>query len=219
MAKRIRTVDISKDIVIPASPHLVKDGGVYVAPLASPLVVQTSVPITLTSDLQGDFAMLELPSGGDYVAFFKAAEATILQQCVAHRGAWFKDSATDETLVAAFKSFVDGQTLKVRIADEALAFDQRKEPIDPVDIPSGTHVRVVLELSRACFGKTTFGAMWKLVQIQALPSLACLFKDGNDEPPLAPPQEEAEADGEAEAEGQQAPGDGDDESPDAREFA
>jgi hypothetical protein len=78
----------------------------------------------------------------------------------------------------------------------------------------------VLELSRACFGKTTFGAMWKLVQIQALPSLACLFKDGNDEPPLAPPQEEVEVDGEAETEeGQQAPGDGDDESPDAREFA
>jgi hypothetical protein len=164
--------------------------------------------------------MFELPTGGEYVALFKAIEGTILQQCLEHRTVWFKDSATEETLVAAFKSFVDGKSLKVRIADDVMAFDERKDHTDPADIPAGTHVRVVMELSRACFGKTTFGAMWRLLQIQALPRLACLFKedDGENVVVPAPPQDIAIVDDDAETQEKGSVVDVDD-TPDAREFS
>lgn len=175
-----------------------KTGGLYAACLASPLVVQTPV-VRLAGPPTESHAHLGLPPG--FARFAREAERLVLDAALARREDWFRRAVDPGALRASFKSFVrddarevrdgDGPAsaaawLRVRVSDDLAAFDAAGEPLDADDLVDlgGARVRAVLRLDRACFGRTEFGAVWALDQLQLAPAppvRRCLIDPAADE--------------------------------------
>lgn len=153
---------------------LEKTGGLYTARLAEPLVVQTP-PLVLASPLDDEdgnplpHCHVTLPAV--FRHFVQQAEELVLEACLVNKAGWFRRHLDDDSLRASFKPFCKpGGALKIKVPRDALVFDSdgmllRREEVEP-----GTSVRCLLELSRVCFGRTEFGAMWSLVQAQCAPA-------------------------------------------------
>lgn len=152
---------------------LEKLGGSYVARLARPLLVQTPV-LELSSPLDDDegepvaHAHLTLPRG--FQQFAQATEAAVLEACLANKAEWFRRPLEDASLRASFKEFCKGQHLKIKVPRDALVFDSQGTMVKREGIAPGASVRCLLELSKVCFGRTEFGAMWTLRQAQTAPA-------------------------------------------------
>ncbi len=162
-----------------------REGKLYIVKLKDKLVVQTPV-LTLTTPLvddEGDplpFATLAVPS--QFGAFARRVEALVLEACVANKADWFRKDLDDDALRAGFKTFLrPNGTLKIKVPEDAAVFDADKRPIAPGDVTAGTQVRAIIELSRISFGKTEFGAMWRLVQARAVATPECLIEDVADD--------------------------------------
>lgn len=154
---------------------LEKVGGLYVASLATPLLVQTP-PVTLASPLDDEdgtplpHVHLALPR--DACQFAQRVEDLVLEACLANKEAWFRRPLEDATLRASFKPFFKAgeRALKVKVPRDALVFDDAGTLLCHGDVAVGSTVRCLLELSRVCFGRTEFGAMWSLRQAQRAPA-------------------------------------------------
>lgn len=162
-----------------------REGKLYIVKLKDKLVVQTPV-LTLTTPLvddEGDplpFATLAVPS--QFGAFARRVEALVLDACVANKAEWFRKDLDDDALRTGFKTFLrPNGTLKIKVPEDAAVFDADKRPIAPGDVAAGTQVRAIIELSRISFGKTEFGAMWRLVQARAVATPECLIEDVADD--------------------------------------
>lgn len=162
-----------------------REGKLYVVRLAEKLTVQTP-PMTLTSqlvDADGEalpFATFVAPA--HLAAFLKKVEAAVLSACLQHKAEWFKKELDDDALRSGFKSFLRANgTFKVKVPEDCVVFDSAKAPIAPGDVPTGTQVRAVLELAKISFGKTEFGAMWRLVQARTVATPECLIDDTTDD--------------------------------------
>lgn len=158
---------------------LAKEGGVYVARLHEPLLIQTP-PLTLVAPLDDDedgtparHAHLALPP--KFARFVQRVEATVLDAGLANKAAWFRRPLEDDALRASFKPFLKEDILRVRLPRDVLVFDAGGQLVERSSVGPGTPVRCLLSMSTLCFGRTEFGAMWSLVQAQTLP------------PPPAPP--------------------------------
>lgn len=174
-----------------------KAGKTRVAPLAQPVLLQTpafelTAPI-LTED--GDAipcAYLRPPS--EFLDLLERTEKHILDLCVAVKADW-APSKTDDDLRANFKSFLKEGTLKASLPDHCLFFDAAKAPCARADV--GTHARAILQLERVVFGKTEFGALWRVVQLQALPEPEgpkCLMLSDEEEGGPAPADDDDDDD-------------------------
>lgn len=152
---------------------LEKLGGSYVARLATPLLVQTPV-LALASPLDDDegepvpHAHLTLPRG--FQQFAEATEAAVLEACLANKAEWFRRPLEDASLRASFKQFCKGQHLKIKVPRDALVFDSQGSLVERETVAPGASVRCLLELTKVCFGRTEFGAMWTLRQAQTAPA-------------------------------------------------
>lgn len=162
-----------------------REGKLYVVKLKDRVVVQTPVMTLTTPLVDGDgdplpFATLAAP--GPFGAFVRRVEGLVLDACLANKADWFRKDLDDDALRAGFKSFLrPNGTLKVKVPEDAAVFDADKRPIAPGDLGAGTQVRAILELSRVSFGKTEFGAMWRLVQARAVATPQCLIEDTQDD--------------------------------------
>lgn len=152
-----------------AFEELQKQGNLYVAPLAAPLLVQTP-PLTLGSPLEDEdgsplpHAHLGLPKAVEH--FARAAERAVLEAALTNKAAWFRRPIEDASLRASFKQFCREGHLKVRVPRDALVFDSGGTLVTRESVAVGSSARCLLELSKVCFGRTEFGAMWTLVQAQ-----------------------------------------------------
>lgn len=174
---------------------LEKSGGVYVARLPTPLEVVTP-PLTLLSPLldedggEAGHALLKLSP--EFEAFAEEVERRVLEACLANKDTWFRRRLDDDALRASFKQLCKGGTLKVKLRPGAAVFDACGEPVAPGDVDAGARMKCLLELTKVCFGKTEFGAMWSLAQARLAPPPAsapkCLIgdDDGAAEAPVAP---------------------------------
>ena len=148
---------------------LVRDGTVYVSSLETPLVLHTPTvtlagPLLMDEELQ-DIVTLKFKK--THLDAFCAVEDALKTMAISHKAEWFKnEELTDETIAAAFKSFVDvdAKTLRVRVDDQLGVFGADKSPQDPP--PQGTRVKAVLSLERATFTKSQFGAVWTLKHLR-----------------------------------------------------
>lgn len=158
---------------------LAKDGGVYVARLSEPMLIQTP-PLTLVASLDDDedgtparHAHLALPP--KFARFVKRVEAAVLDAGMANKAEWFRRPLEDDALRASFKPFLKDDILRVRLPRDVLVFDADGQLVERSSVGPGAAVRCLLDMSKLCFGRTEFGGMWSLVQAQTLP------------PPPAPP--------------------------------
>lgn len=162
----------------------------YVVPLAPPLVVQTT-PVQLASGLDDpSVPFVFVPAEGALGAFFRDAEAAVLDACVANKDTWFAKKFDDDTVRRGFKSFFSENGFKLKVPADVACFDAARRPIGREDLPAGSTVRLVLELGRVSFGRHEFGATWKVMQALQVPT-ECLF---TEEPDPAEAEAEPEAD-------------------------
>lgn len=188
-------VDLDVALAPEAFAPLEKVGPVYVARMAQPLLVQTP-PVTLASPLDDEdgtpLPHVHITLSRQFQQFVQRAEDLVLSACLANKVAWFRRPLEDASLRASFKPFfkAGSGTLKVKVPRDALVFDDSGILLCHEDVPPGTSVRCLLELSRVCFGRTEFGAMWSLRQAQRVASPAaqpkCMIDPSADCSPVQP---------------------------------
>jgi hypothetical protein len=199
-----RNADPTRRLAPQAFLPVEKAGGMYVARLAEPLLVQTP-PLTLASPLGADddgyapsHAHLALPRA--FEQFARGVEALVLEAALANKAEWFRRAIGDDVLRARFKEFCRTRHLKVKLAPGFVAFDAAGQPVALDTLEAGGSLRCVLQLTRVCFGRTEFGAAWSLVQAQTAPPPPppprCLIdpsvEQEDDDPPGPPHQADAE---------------------------
>jgi hypothetical protein len=177
MAIPYRNVDLSKVTY----GQMIKDTSarLYVVPVDPEIVIQTT-PMTLVTGLEDpDVSFAYVQPDARLEAFFKDAEKTIADACIEHKNEWFAvaKNLEDDALRRGFKSFFsDNQGFKVKVSPDVPCFDASKNPVGREDIPAGTVIRAICELSRVCFGRHEYGSTWKILQLQVVPTV-CLIKD------------------------------------------
>ena len=153
----------------------------YVVPIDPVARIQTT-PVKLTPTLADpDIPFVFIEPDANLRAFLQKTEKTIEDACVANKSSWFAVSKhlEDDVLRRGFKSFFSDSGFKVKVPVDVACFDAAKRPIGREDVPVGSVVRLVLELSRICFGKHEYGATWKVAQVQLVPT-TCLIDDSED---------------------------------------
>lgn len=173
-----RRVDLDVALADFGPPH--KVGPSREAPLARPLLVQTPT-VTLASPLW-DASEDESPPhthlhlAPAFAEFAARVEAAVVQAALVHKDEWFGPGTHDRTVAAAFKPLCKpGGHLKVALPPGVGVFDPAGQQIAHEALAVGDAIRCILRLDAIILGRTEFGAMWTLVQVQARP------------PPPAPP--------------------------------
>lgn len=182
--KHLKSVDVGESVVLAAAP--VKEGGMYVAHLETPLAVYSpAVRLSLNDD---GTATLSTASG-TAKRFFGAVEAEVVRRVTdAHGTEGWLSETTGDALSAGFKTFIQccgacvsgdacecttdaSWCLVVRAVQEEVAFFAADgAEVCAQDVEAGAPCRAALELTRVCFGRTTWGAMWRLKQVRLSPA-------------------------------------------------
>ena len=171
-----KTVDLASLTILP----ITKESKSYIARIEPRLVIQTP-PIQVTSPLvcDGDhMPFVYLRVTGPFEKYLKETEEKVLNFCVAHKKDWLKRDLDDDAIRHCFKSFFKDDSIKVMVPEDVVVFDATKSTIDRDGL--GNNVRAILELNRIVFGKTEFGAMWRVLQLQTVESPRCLIDDSLD---------------------------------------
>ena len=158
-----------------------RDGKVYAVRLKRRLLIQTPAVALATALVDADGEVMpfsHLAPVGHFAAFLHRTEAAVLAACLANKDTWFRGAVEDDALRAKFRTFFrPNGTVRVKVPEDVEVFDAAKSPAAPGDVPAGAQVRCILELAKISFGKSEFGASWKIVQVQALPLPRCLITD------------------------------------------
>jgi len=149
-----------------------KENGVYFVPLKKPVLIQTPV-VKLTEPISGDSTVVRV-SGG-FAKFVKNHEENMLRLTKENKTRWFKNGIEDSALDSGFKSFLESDTLKVKISDEFAAFDTDGDFIDST-FCTPAEVRCILKISGVWFGSAEFGSIMSLVQTQLAKLPKCSIK-------------------------------------------
>ena len=152
--------------------ELRKENGVYFAPLMNPVLIQTPV-VRLMNPISGD-SMIVRVSGG-FAKFVKNHEENMLRLTKENKNKWFKNGIDDDALDGGFKSFLESDTLKVKISDDFAAFDTAGDFIDST-FCTPAEVRCILKISGVWFGSVEFGSIMSLVQTQLVKLPKCSIK-------------------------------------------
>lgn len=171
-AKALKNVDISEEIA-GFSSVLVRDGGVYISTRETPLLVQTPA-LVFDADLTEDDTFVNIRPKN--TTFFKEVENAVLALALVNKGSWFREDIADDLITNSLRSFVEDDTVRVRVSEGFVAFDVNKTRI-PFPVAAGVRVKAVLELERITFSKTQFGAVWNLKQVRLVEDSRYLFDE------------------------------------------
>jgi len=146
--------------------ELTKENGMYTVKFA-PVYVQT--PVVVLEEHQRRFAILRLPQKfRDFVAHL---EKSVGEAAKDNREKWFKSPLGDDDIAQGLKTFLDGQSLKVKVDEDFVLFDKTETCIDEIKTP--LQVRCILKASEICFGKSEFGTIFTLKQAQIVKTPKC----------------------------------------------
>lgn len=159
---------------------VVKQNKLYVANLTNPVVIQTP-PVALVSSLAEDVPFVYIRPTSEFAQFLKSVEAFVLEQSIRNRVDWFRKDLDADALRHNFKSFFREDDFKVKVTGDIASFNAAREPIGPEELDVGKQARCVLELTRICFGRQEFGAMWRLVQVREVVVPECMIDDALEE--------------------------------------
>jgi hypothetical protein len=150
-----------------------KENGVYFVPLRNPILIQTPVIKLLEFISSGNSAIVRVCDG--FAKFVKNHEENVLNLVKKNKTLWFKNDIKDSALDSGFKSFLESDTLKVKILDDFTAFDTSGDFIDST-FCTPAEVRCILKISGVWFGSTEFGSIMSLVQTQLAQLPKCSIK-------------------------------------------
>lgn len=163
-----------------------KDERVYVSDLTAPISV-LSPTVTLDS-VSGPFAWLRVNDA--FAGVLSQVDSNVVDAVTARKDEVLGKPVTDEFLREHYKTFLDGDVLKVRVDPDVTVFDHLARGVFLDEVPLGARVRCALDLRRVCFGRAEWGAMWRLVQLRTLPDGECVValddEGPGEEDPEAP---------------------------------
>jgi len=149
-----------------------KENGVYFVPLQKPVLIQSPV-VKLLEPISGVSTIVKVSSG--FSKFVKNHEENMLRITKENKAKWFKNDIEDSALDGGFKSFLESDTLKVKISDDFASFDTDGDYIDST-FCTPAEVRCILKISGVWFGSTEFGSILSLVQTQLAKVPKCSIK-------------------------------------------
>lgn len=149
-----------------------KENGVYFVPLRKPVLIQTPV-VKLLEPISGVSTVVRVPDG--FAKFVKNHEENMLKLTKENKTRWFKDDIENSALDSGFKSFLESDTLKVKISDDFAAFDTAGGFIDST-FCTPAEVRCILKISGVWFGSVEFGSIMSIVQTQLTKLPKCSIK-------------------------------------------
>lgn len=153
-----------------------KENGVYFLPLKTPVMIQTPV-VRLAKPLQGDSTVLHVLD--NFARFVNSHDDSVLRVTKENKGSWFKKYIEDSSLEAGFKSFLDSNTLKVKISEDLASFDNDGTFIGN-DFCTPAEVVCILKISGIWFGSMEFGSIMSLVQVQLVKPPKCSIKTSRE---------------------------------------
>lgn len=172
-------VSVSEAIALDA---VAKQNKLYVANLSTPLRVSTP-PVELCTPLTQDAPFVLVKPSGRFAAFLRDVEAEVLRQCVDRKKEWLRKEVDDDEVRSRFKSFfAEDGAFKLKAHGEVAVFDEDGNPAGPEEASVGRHVRCVLELTRVCFGRQEFGAIWRVEQARLARVPPCLLPEADVDP-------------------------------------
>lgn len=149
-----------------------KENGVYFVPLKKPVLIQTPV-VKLLEPISGVSTVVRV-SGG-FAKFVKNHEENMLRITKENKIKWFKSDIENSALDSGFKSFLESDTLKVKISDDFAAFDTAGDFIEST-FCTPAEVRCILKISGVWFGSVEFGSIMSLAQTQLAKLPKCSIK-------------------------------------------
>jgi hypothetical protein len=149
-----------------------KENGVYFVPLRKPVLIQTPV-VKLLEPISGVSTVVKV-SGG-FAKFVKNHEENMLRITKENKTKWFKNDIENSALDSGFKSFLEHDTLKVKISDDFASFDTDGDFIEST-FCTPAEVRCILKISGVWFGSAEFGSIMSLVQTQLAKLPKCSIK-------------------------------------------
>lgn len=149
-----------------------KENGVYFVPLRKPVLIQTPV-VKLMEPISGVSTAVKVSDG--FAKFVKNHEENMLKLVKENKTKWFKNDIENSALDSGFKSFLETDTLKVKISDDFAAFDTAGDFIDST-FCTPAEVRCILKISGVWFGSAEFGSIMSLVQTQLAKLPKCSIK-------------------------------------------
>lgn len=149
-----------------------KENGVYFVPLKKPVLIQTPV-VRLMEPITGNSTTVKV--SGSFAKFVKNHEENMLKLTKENKTKWFKNGIEDSALDGGFKSFLESDTLKVKIIEDFAAFDTAGEFIENT-FCTPAEVRCILKISGMWFGAAEFGSIMSLVQTQLAKLPKCSIK-------------------------------------------
>ena len=145
-----------------------KENGMYIVPFSKPLVIQT--PVVVLNEPLTNTASLKVSA--KFAKFIDGVEQSILAATKVNKSLWFKKDLDNSTIEGGFKSFLDGNNLKVKVDKDLASFDEEERLIgNDFETPIG--VRCILEASEINFGQLEFGVIFSLVQVQLVKPPKC----------------------------------------------
>lgn len=171
------------DLTAQAFEPLAKRNKLYVAALSPPLLVQTP-PVELATSLgDADAPFAYLKPVGQFAEWLRSVEAWVVDTVIERKEEWLASRGMDDdALRHNFKSFFRDEDggFKVKVEEDVAMFGVDASPAGVEEAVAGQSVRCVLELSRVCFGRQEFGAMWRLAQARLVDVPPCLIDDAAD---------------------------------------
>jgi hypothetical protein len=149
-----------------------KENSVYFVPLRKPVLIQTPV-VKLLEPISGVSTIVKV-SGG-FAKFVKNHEENMLRITKENKTKWFKNDIENSALDSGFKSFLEHDTLKVKISDDFASFDTDGDFIEST-FCTPAEVRCILKISGVWFGSAEFGSIMSLVQTQLAKLPKCSIK-------------------------------------------
>lgn len=149
-----------------------KENSVYFVPLRKAVLIQTPV-VKLLEPISGDSTIVRVSSG--FAKFVKNHEENMLKLVKENKSNWFKNEIDESALDSGFKSFLESDTLKVKISEDFAAFDTDGGFIDNT-FCTPAEVRCILKISGVWFGSSEFGSIMSLVQTQLVKLPKCSIK-------------------------------------------
>lgn len=149
-----------------------KENGVYFVPLRKPVLIQTPV-VKLLEPISGVSTVVKVSDG--FIKFVKNHEENMLKIVKENKNKWFKNDIENSALDSGFKSFLESDTLKVKISDDFAAFDTAGDFIDST-FCTPVEVRCILKISGVWFGSAEFGSIMSLAQTQLVKLPKCSIK-------------------------------------------
>ncbi len=160
-----------------------KDSKLYCVKFADVLRIQTQVVTCLESitNSKGDLSpYLFIQPDKELETFLEDFDRFVQDNAYESRDSWFTTRPSRRELEDSFKRYLKDNIFRLKLGDDLEVFDANRQPMKPDELRGGEKVKLVMEVSRVSIGKSSYGTIWKCLQVMRQRSRECMIADDGD---------------------------------------